>query len=217
MRLSHRWLFLATALLLAVTLADVASGVTSTPGLRGPVHISLVSIAAGIYLDKPMVDRSALEHPTRLRIYNHLLVLPGDHFRSIVRALNLGGGSGRHHLNVLVKKGLVREDKSNGRCRYYVICEASKADRNELFEGYWNCRDVRAMVLNTTRDLGEATPTRVAKMLGISRQLANYHLQRLSETGVVQHEGEMYRSVRVEYVNGSGTEPSARPISGLIR
>ncbi len=136
---------------------------------------------------------AGLDHPTRVRIYNHLLVLPGDHFRSIIRSLRIGVGEGRHHLNVLLRNGLVREDKANGRCRYYAEGQGPMTDRNELYAKHWGFRDLRLRVLFAVRDLGEATPSVVAKSLGISRQLAAYHLANLDELGLVVRSGRSYR------------------------
>lgn len=135
-----------------------------------------------------------LEHPTRVRIYNHLLVLPGDHFRSIVRSLRIGIGEGRHHLSVMLREGLVREDRANGRLRYYAEGPGPMSDRNELFAKHWGYRDLRLRVLFVVRSLGDAKPSTVAKALGISRQLAAYHLANLEELGLVAKEGRHYRA-----------------------
>lgn len=137
---------------------------------------------------------TGLDHPTRVRIYNHLLVLPGDHFRSIVRSLRIGVGEGRHHLNVMLRAGVVREDKSNGRCRYYAEGLGPLKDRNELFAKHWTYRDLRLRVLFAVRNLGDPKPSTVAKALGISRQLAAYHLANLAELGLVKRDGRHYRA-----------------------
>ena len=132
---------------------------------------------------------AGLDHPTRVRIYNHLLILPGDHFRSIIRILRISLGEGRHHLNILVRNGMVREAKADGRCRYYALGEGPVADRNELFAKHWGYRDLRLRVLFMVRQLGEAKPSAVARSLGISRQLAAYHLAKLVDLGLVRRDG----------------------------
>lgn len=137
---------------------------------------------------------SGLDHPTRVRIYNHLLVLPGDHFRSIIRTLSIGVGEGRHHLNVMIREGLVREDKTNGHCRYYAEGQGPAMERNDLFAKHWGYRDLRLRVLFAVRNLGDAKPSTVAVALGISRQLAAYHLANLVELGLVSRVGRHYRA-----------------------
>lgn len=136
---------------------------------------------------------SPLDHPTRARILRHLRILPGDHFRSIVRHLDLSVGETRHHLHVLHRHGLVREQKGGGRSRYYPRDPGADADRNELYERHWAYRDLRARVLRSVRDLGATSARDVAAGLGISRQLAWYHLQRLVATGRLRRDGTRYR------------------------
>lgn len=147
-----------------------------------PLFVFLYARAAG------------LDHPTRVRIYNHLLVLPGDHFRSIVRNLRIGVGEGRHHLNVMVRNGVVREARANGRCRYYPEGDGRARDRNDLYEKHWGFRDLRLRVLFAVRNLDGAKTSDVARALGISRQLAAYHLANLLELGLVLREGRVYRA-----------------------
>ncbi len=139
-----------------------------------------------------VVAVAALDHPTRAKILSHLSAVPGDHFRSIVRSIGVSVGETRHHLNILKRRGHVREERAEGRCRYYVQGPES-VDRNALFEKYWELSDRRARVLGVVRERETVAPSIVATDLGISRQLAGYHLQRLSESGEIRHRGDRYR------------------------
>ncbi len=174
--------------ILVTGVAWVASGRPSPDTLSRGLGAFLPIFAFGY------ARASGLDHPTRIRIYNHLLVLPGDHFRSIVRSLRIGMGEGRHHLNVMLRAGLVREDKTNGRCRYYPEGQGPGSDRNDLFSKHWQYRDLRVRVLFAVRSAGAARPSTVAKSLGISRQLAAYHLASLEELGLVRRDGRSYFS-----------------------
>lgn len=137
-----------------------------------------------------------VDHPTRKRIYEHLLRLPGDYFRSIVRSVHLGHGTASHHLAVLVREGWLELEKRNGRARYYPKGVASAPDWNDLFVRHWTYRDLRVRVLFAVVALNNAGPSAVARRLGISRQLASYHLNRLVESRVVRREGGRYRPAR---------------------
>lgn len=141
----------------------------------------LLSVVALAYDRRP-----GLDHPTRQRIYEHLLRLPGDHFRSVVRSLHLGLGTARYHLGVLGRNGFVRSEKMNGWSRYYPIGRRAEPERNRLYEKHWRMRDLRLRVLQTVRRSKEAGPSEVARTLGISRQLAAYHLDRLTELGYLK-------------------------------
>ncbi len=132
-----------------------------------------------------------LEHPARIRILDHLRLLPGDHFRSIARTLGLSLGETRHHLNMLLRNGLVREERHRGRCRYYATRD-NGSGRNETFEKFWAYRDLRLRVLQFVQNRGKAGPSDVSVALGISRQLAGYHLLRLMEMGYLHRENGRY-------------------------
>lgn len=162
------------------------------------VIVLLISVApyllAGVVAIAPLglplaaVSRTgiaAFEHPTRARILSHLETVPGDSFRSIARSVEVSVGEARHHINVLMRRGRVREQKTSGRCRYYLNGTAA-VDRNEAFEAFWTLRECRQRVLRFVQDRGEVTPSCVAAALGISRQLASYHLRQLAASGQVR-------------------------------
>jgi len=134
-----------------------------------------------------------LKHPVRRQIYDHLRLLPGDHFRSVARSLRLAVGTARYHLNALVQDGLLYKQETNGRSRYYV--SGGEAEVNRLYARHWEYRDVRLRVLLTLRRMDNAQPATIAKVLGISRQLASYHLRCLEKAGRVRHHGAQYRVV----------------------
>ncbi len=136
---------------------------------------------------------AGLKHPVRRQIYDHLRLLPGDHFRSVARSLRLAVGTARYHLNALVQDGLIYKQEINGRSRYYV--SGGEAELNRLYARHWEYRDVRLRVLLTLKRMETGQPATIAKVLGISRQLASYHLRRLEEAGRVRRHGATYRAV----------------------
>jgi len=126
-------------------------------------------------------------------VYEHLLLLPGDHFRSIVRSLGIGVGTARHHLQIMVRDGLVYERKADGRSRYYVAGNPEQLAKNDLFGKHWGFRDLRLRIWSALNRSGESTATRIASALGITRQLAAYHLRRLEQKGLVSSQNRRYR------------------------
>ncbi len=133
------------------------------------------------------------EHPTRVRILAYLEAVPGDHFSSIARGVHVSRAEARHHLNVLMKRGQVREVRHCGRLRYYAN-EGSSADRNATFGAYWEMRECRVRVLRFVQARTVAGPSNVAAGLGISRQLADYHLQHLAASGLLRRDRGAYRA-----------------------
>lgn len=150
---------------------------------------SLLPIAIGIVADQFAV----LGHASRRQIYEHLLRLPGDHFRAIARALRMSVGSARHHLAVLVRSGLVYEEEADGRCRYYPRGGAVTTQVVGLYRKHWKYRDLRFRVLLAVHAVREAQPSGVARTLGISRQLAAYHMSRLAKQGKLACRDGTYR------------------------
>src|SRR6058998_942357 len=134
-----------------------------------------------------------LKHPVRRQIYDHLRLLPGDHFRSVARSLRLAVGTARYHLNALVQDGIIYKQEIYGRTRYYV--NGGELEMNRLYARHWEYRDIRLRVLLTLRQMDSAQPAMIAKVLGISRQLASYQLRCLEKAGRVRRHGAQYRVV----------------------
>ena len=124
-----------------------------------------------------------LSHPTRRLIYEHLLQMPGNHFRGIARSLGLAVGTASHYLAVLLRDGFLTRMTSNGRTRYYPAADDGAQAKNRLFMKHWKYRDLRIRALYAVAFLPHARTGTVAGRLGISRQLASYHLARLEELG----------------------------------
>src|SRR2546426_700994 len=77
--------------------------------------------------------------------------------------------------------------------RYYV--SGGEAEVNRLYARHWEYRDIRLRVLLTLRRMENAQAAEIAKVLGISRQLASYHLRCLEKAGRVRRHGATYRVV----------------------
>ncbi len=136
---------------------------------------------------------AGLDHPVRRQIYDHLRLLPGNHFRSVVRSLRLAVGTARYHLNELLEDGLIYKQRVNGKTRYYVT--EGEAEMNRLYARHWEYRDLRLRVLMALRQMENAQPATIAKVLGTSRQLVSYHLRELRQDGRIERHGNRYRIV----------------------
>src|SRR5205814_8181415 len=60
---------------------------------------------------------AALKHPVRRRIYDHLIRLPGDPFRSVARPLAIAIGTARYHLAALLREGRGYKEATHARAR----------------------------------------------------------------------------------------------------
>src|SRR5207247_5946066 len=116
------------------------------------------------------------------------------HSSSGARSRGLTVGTARYHLDALAREGLVYKQDTNGRGRYYT--RGGEAEVNRLYARHWEYRDVRLRIHGALRRLGKAQPATIAKVLGISRQLASYHLAVLEKSGRVRRQGVQYRLVK---------------------
>ena len=148
-------------------------------------HLGATPIASG---GAPV---AAVGHPTRASILLHLERVPGNHFNGIVQSIGKSVGEVRHHLNVLKREQWVREVRQGQRRRYYAVRTTSEA-RNKVFETLWSDQDNRLRVLHVVLKRGALGPTQVAGEIGISRQLAAYHLMRHAGSGEIHREQGVY-------------------------
>jgi predicted transcriptional regulator len=114
---------------------------------------------------------------TRRRIYMHLLRTPGDHYRSIQRALDLPNGVLSYHLDRLVKAGVVIVRTVPGRKRYYPI---------EIKPGVLEVGGTRESILMHIARRPGISAAEIARNLGVSRRWIMRNLHDLRKAGMVE-------------------------------
>src|SRR5205823_11387464 len=75
--------------------------------MSGAISIQATSFLIGAAI------MAGLKHTVRRRIYDHLVRLPGDHFRSVARSLDIAVSTARNHLTALIRDGLVYRAMKN--------------------------------------------------------------------------------------------------------
>src|SRR2546427_11053797 len=118
------------ALFGAMSVIDWILESISRMGARFPIETTSVMIGVALM--------AGLKHPIRRRIYDHLVRLPGDHFRSVARSLNLAVGTARDHLDALARAGLGYKQDTNGPAPYYATGGEAEGDR--LYARRWGYR-----------------------------------------------------------------------------
>jgi predicted transcriptional regulator len=125
--------------------------------------------------------KDVLDHFIRGQIYGYLVVHPGDNYTTIKRNLNLTNGTLTYHLDVLEREGFVKS-QLRGTRRFYYPKEARMPDNGTGFPAIKN-----DMIMRVEESPG-ITISDLATLLGVSRQLTNYHLRALIQEGYVQVE-----------------------------
>lgn len=159
------------------------------PELRASVAIALGALLVlalkiiGILYTRIRSDE-LLEHPRRRGIYETVLAHPGIHFRELHRASGGAYGPFLFHIRLLSEGGYLRSER-RGRYRQ-VFATVSPPGATSGAPAIPNpvARAVFAALAE-----GAVRPGDVAVRLGVSRQLASYHLQRLEKAGLVRRDG----------------------------
>lgn len=119
---------------------------------------------------------------TRDRIRTEVEAEPGIHFRGLVRALDITPGQVQHHVRRLRKIDAVVAEDHRGRTHYYPPAVDD-----------WDRRAIAVLRRETARDVvayllehGESSPGTVVDAMGIARSTLEWHLETLTETGIVE-------------------------------
>ena len=135
-----------------------------------------------------MKKEEVLDQFTRGQIYGYIVVHPGDSYVDAKRNLQLNNGTLTHHLNVLERDGLIRSKNVGTRKLFFAAGARIPEDGGGMHE-------VQQQILRHLRETGGLAVNDVAGVIGISRQLAIYHLRDLSRQGLVRIERRAFRIV----------------------
>jgi DNA-binding transcriptional ArsR family regulator len=127
-------------------------------------------------------DDKVLDQFTRGQIFGYVRVHPGDSFSDIKRNLQLENGVLAYHLSVLEKEGLIRARTKGTKKLFYPI-EATPVEDGGL-------HDLQQRILDSLKATPGLTVRELADGLGVSRQLAVYHLRALTSRGLAKVERE---------------------------
>jgi len=123
-------------------------------------------------------DEKVLDQFTRGQIFGYVRVHPGDSFTDLKRNLQLENGVLAYHLSILEKENLLRSRTKGTRRLYYPI-EAVPIEDGGLHQLQQRMLEVlQAKPGQTVRELSDT--------LGVSRQLAIYHLRVLTSRGMAR-------------------------------
>ena len=154
-----------------------------------PNRVKLITIFLGAAYGRRLQEDPDLE--VRGMIQGYLKAHPGDTFADIKRILALNNGSVSWHLMKLEKEGVIKSHVRDGRRRYYPKDVALPMENGgELYEVQ------RRLLREVEKDPGLAVSL-LAEKMGMSSQLALYHLRKLSEKGYVNLERKAFRLAAV--------------------
>lgn len=136
--------------------------------------------AATLPLYTRLKKSDVLKNEVRASVYAYIQANPGVRFEELRKALGLGNGALVFHLQILEREGFVKSAKEWSKRRFWASANAG-GPKSDV-----TAHDAVANLLAGEPGL---SPSAVAQKLGISRQLARYHLKALERQGRVRAEG----------------------------
>ena len=129
-------------------------------------------------------------------IRGYILVHPGDSYSDIRRNLGLSNGTLSYHLTVLAREGIVRSHARGSRKLFYPRDARLPNDGGGMHE-------VQIRMLRAIEQIPGLAVTDLAGALGITSQLALYHLRALAKEGRIRFERRGFRLRCFAQMNGS--------------
>jgi parallel beta-helix repeat protein len=159
-------------------------------GFFGAIGVGCISIEVVKYgliaLFLPLYSRikktKLLDQPTRERIYGYIIGNPGAHFGLIKDDLELGNGQLAYHLNHLKEAHMIYSREDGVKKRFYP------ADTPQPKGGIPNISDIQEKIFGIIKDNSGIGQKKIASSMGISHQVAGYHLKIMERKGLINRE-----------------------------
>jgi PKD repeat protein/DNA-binding MarR family transcriptional regulator len=123
--------------------------------------------------------KAVLDNFTRGRIYEHIRVNPGEHYRGIKDALELNNGCLTYHLKVLERENLIQSRTDGTYKRFYPYgMKISKGQPSKIQE----------LLLDKILETPYITQRELAEQIGIDNSTVNYHINIMAGAGIIRSE-----------------------------
>jgi len=161
-------------------------------GWNEAVLLALITLFLPLY-SKIRRDE-VLDRYLRGKIHGYIIANPGEHYSSIKAQLKLKNGTLAYHLRVLEREGYIKSARDGVFKRFYPMDAAIPRKRKEF-------SSIQEIVLENIRGTPGITQNALARKMGVSTQVVNYHVRQLAAAGILRLE-RVGRETRC-YVPGS--------------
>jgi predicted transcriptional regulator/uncharacterized membrane protein len=120
-----------------------------------------------------------LDHYLRGKIHGYIIANPGEHYNAIKEQLNVTNGALSYHLRVLEREGYVRSRMDGIFKRFYP------ADM-KLPTTQRNISSFQEVILTIVKNNQGLSQKDIAKRIGASSQVINYHVKILEESDLIR-------------------------------
>jgi predicted transcriptional regulator len=140
-----------------------------------------------------------LDHFHRGRLYNYIENHPGVTFTEIKKKFSFKNGNLVYHLNFLEKTEFIHSSKEGRHRRFYIKGVFSKY---EDFTIYLN--EIQKKIISVIGQNPGATQSKIASILGTSRQKISYNINALEYASIIRSVREGSRKIRYYPVSTEG-------------
>jgi predicted transcriptional regulator len=123
-----------------------------------------------------------LDQPIRYKIHGYIIGNPGAHLGSIKKDLDLPNGQLAYHLTQLIRTNLIYSRLDRAKKRFYPV------DYQKNMEDEDDFISLQEKILDIVKENSGINQKKVASEIGISRQVAGYHLTKMEKEGVIEKE-----------------------------
>ncbi|NIP36450.1 MAG: winged helix-turn-helix transcriptional regulator [Thermoplasmata archaeon] len=166
----------------AVATASIAVVVTvSIIGLLGGTETGKYAFLTVIFIPlytKIKKDR-VLDHYLRGKIHGYIIANPGEHYNAIKEQLNVTNGALSYHLRVLEREGYIRSRMDGIFKRFYP-------SDMKLPTTQRNISSFQEVILTIVKNNQGLSQKDIAKRIGASSQVINYHVKILEESNLIR-------------------------------
>ncbi|MEA3560107.1 MAG: winged helix-turn-helix transcriptional regulator [Candidatus Thermoplasmatota archaeon] len=155
--------------------------------------VIVATIGGSIY--SKLSKKDILNHEIRGLIRGYIIANPGDHYSSIKRNLDLNNGTLAYHLRVLEQNDFIKSMYDGIYKRYYP----SNVNISKLKKNVSKQEEIFNVVLENPG----VTMEQVGRMIGVSRQVVNYHVKNLIRAGVINYRRDNRSATFYPSDNGS--------------
>jgi predicted transcriptional regulator len=141
---------------------------------------ALLSLIIPLY--SRIKKEDVLDQPTRHKIHGYLIGNPGAHLGLIKQDLKLGNGQVVYHLKRLMEADLIYSKEDGIRKRFYPKEYPESKTNGHHFN------HVEQKILKLITKTSGLTQKKIAGSIGISRQVAGYHLSKMEKEGIIEKE-----------------------------
>lgn len=136
-----------------------------------------IALVVSLVMYSKIKRDNLLNNAIRKRILDHIKENPGKHYRAILADLDLSMGVLSYHLNKLEKAEYIKS-RQDGMFRRFYITGPKTEMRFFLSE-------IQEKILNEIKENRGISQSNIARKIGVSRVVVNYHIHILDQAGFI--------------------------------